>query len=163
MISKLIPVVFLALGLAAGVGAGLYLVPEPEKSDDAGAETSDEAPKDLKKTSKEQEKTAEFIKLHSQFVVPVIRRNEISALVVMSLSLETQPGLSEVFYAREPKLRDVFLQTLFDHSNMGGFDGAFTSATALDPLRVALLEVARQELGSGVLNVLITDLARQDT
>lgn len=86
----------------------------------------------------------------------------ISGLVVMSLSLEVGPGGQDLVFAREPKLRDVFLQVLFDHANAGGFDGAFTDANRLDPLRAALREVAVNVLGGVVSDVLIVDIARQD-
>ena len=49
----------------------------------------------------------------------------------------------------EPKLRDVFLQVLFDHANMGGFRGAFTRSDVLEPLRTALREAAQKHLGKG--------------
>ncbi|WP_146347517.1 flagellar basal body-associated FliL family protein [Falsiphaeobacter marinintestinus] len=163
MLSKLLPLLFLTLGIGAGVGAGIFLSPPPEENADSDHEPDQHQQKTHSKDGHDDKGGTEFIKLHSQFVVPIIRHDEVSALVVMSLSLEAQPGLSEVFYAREPKLRDVFLQTLFDHANMGGFDGAFTSASALDPLRGALRDVARKELGDDVINVLITDLARQNT
>lgn len=162
MLSKLLPIVFLVLGLGGGVAAGLYVKPEPaeEHSENSDLEKND---KKTKKDSHGSDGSTEFIKMHSQFVVPIIQKDEISGLVVLSLSIETEPGLSEAFYAREPKLRDIFLQVLFDHANIGGFDGAFTSASALDPLRTALLEVAQKEMGDDVIGVLITDLARQDT
>lgn len=168
MLAKLFPVLFLVAGISAGIGAGLLLSPTEHSAGDTHAKPDDHGAK-LSHAEGHGgdghggDGGTEFIKLHSQFVVPIIRHEEVSALVVMSLSLETQPGLSEAFYAREPKLRDGFLQALFDHANMGGFDGAFTSATALDPLRRALRDVARSELGDGVTNVLITDIARQDT
>lgn len=163
MLTKILPILFLTLGLGAGVGAGVFFRPSGGEN-----ETEHDDPNDYQTETSERNETSpgeatEFIKLHSQFVVPVIRQNEISALVVMSLTLEAKSGLSDAYYAREPKLRDVFLQTLFDHANMGGFDGAFTSPSALDPLRNALGEVARKELGNDVVNVLITDLARQDS
>ncbi len=104
----------------------------------------------------------EFVKLNNQFVVPVVADGQVQALVVVTLSLETAQGLRDAIYAREPKLRDAFLQVLFDHSNMGGFQGAFTRSNNLDVLRDALRQVARNEFGNDVHNVLIVDIARQD-
>jgi len=64
---------------------------------------------------------------------------------------------------REPKLRDSFLRVLFDHANMGGFEGNFTNAQVLGRLRAALREVAQQDLGVDVAqDVLIVEIARQD-
>lgn len=106
--------------------------------------------------------TPDFVKLNNQFVVPVVADGEVEALVVVTLSLETEQGLRDAIFAREPKLRDAFLQVLFDHSNMGGFQGAFTRSNNLDVLRKALRQVARNEFGNGIHNVLIVDIARQD-
>lgn len=103
-----------------------------------------------------------YVKISNQFVVPVVQNERVSAMVVLSLSLEVAPGSGEVVYALEPKLRDGFLQVLFDHANMGGFGGAFTDASMLAVLRRSLLQVARRDLGDIVNNVLIVNIARQD-
>lgn len=100
--------------------------------------------------------------MNNQFVVPVVKGEDIAALVVMSISLEVPTGGSEQVYQREPKLRDALLQVMFDHANSGGFDGAFTSGSKMQVLRTALIEAARAELGQYVIDILITDLARQD-
>lgn len=103
---------------------------------------------------------ADFIRLNNQFIVPILSEGRVSALVVLSLSLEITPGQAEQVYLREPKLRDAFLQVLFDHANTGGFSGAFTDAANLVQLRRALLDEARLVLGEVVSNVLITEIAR---
>ena len=110
----------------------------------------------------EETATTDFVKMNNQFVVPLVDHEAIAALVVMSISLEVPVGGSEAVYQREPKLRDAFLQVLFNHANSGGFDGAFTAGPNMQTLRTALGEVARAELGANVLDVLITDIARQD-
>lgn len=169
---KLIPLIGLVLGLGAGIGAALFLGPAPDPA--AASEThagDDGKTKEGKKPAKKaghdgEEKdaeAAEFVKLNNQFVVPVVSRERVESLVVLSLSLETAGGVREKIYAHEPKLRDAFLQVLFDHANMGGFSGAFTRPETLDPLRTALREVAQAELGEAVVNVLIVDIARQDS
>ena len=71
-------------------------------------------------------------------------------------------GQKEAVYAKEPKIRDSFLQVLFDHANIGGFDGAFTNANNLDVLRGALREIAQKDVGEQVIDVLIAEIARQD-
>jgi hypothetical protein len=104
----------------------------------------------------------EFVKLNNQFVVPVVTRDRVSAMVVMSLSIEIAQGNSEIVYTREPKLRDGFLQVLFDHANLGGFEGEFTNANNMDVLRMSLRDVATLVLGDAARGVLITEIARQD-
>ncbi|MCA0270492.1 MAG: flagellar basal body-associated FliL family protein [Proteobacteria bacterium] len=105
----------------------------------------------------------EFVKLNNQFVVPVIRGNDVSALVILSITLEVETGASEAVFAAEPKLRDSFLQVLFDHANAKGFDGAFTQSSRMAQLRKALIETARTILGNLLDDVLIVDIVRQDS
>lgn len=166
MIKKLLPIVFLAAGLAAGIGAGLVLAPSKTEMDKPETKADTKAPKDAKADkAKKGEKTDayEYLKLTKQFVVPVVADDEITALVTMTLSLEARPGITETFYEMEPKLRDGFLQVLFDHANTGGFDGAFTTSDNLAVLRRSLLEVAQKDFGQDVSRVLIMSVSRQDT
>ncbi len=165
MLSKLIPLVFLILGTGAGVGAGVFLS-APQDAGAHGETHTQEAAKEHagKKDHADGEEaaTTDFVKLNNQFVVPVVQNQRVASLVVASLSIEIQGGAGDNVFAREPKLRDSFLRVLFDHANMGGFDGAFTQAGNLDVLRRSLREAARKELGDDVVDVLITDIARQD-
>lgn len=156
MLKKILPILFLLIGVGAGIGAGIFLgAGTPEHTDELAEHMepeSHEAPSG----------GSEYVKLNNQFVVPVVNGEQVSALVVMTLSLETTPGMTEAIYAREPKLRDAFLQVMFDHANMGGFDGSFTSSNTLDILRKALRDVAQMEFGEDISNVLIVGIARQD-
>lgn len=154
---KLLPILFLILGGAAGAGAGMFFMPAPteEKAEESEGKKQDKA-------ADHDPKTSEYVKLENQFVVPVIEDGDVVSLVVLALSLETVPGMKEEIYKREPKLRDLFLQTLFDHSNLGGFSGSFTSAGNMRTLRMLLLEIAQEHVGDGVIEVLIQDIARQD-
>lgn len=160
MIAKLIPVVMMLVGLGIGVGAGFFLKPAPEIETDAAAteEGGEEAAPDA-----EAETPPEFVKLSSQFVVPVMQEGRVTALVMLTLSLEVTTGSTPAVFQVEPKLRDVFLQVLFDHANAGGFRGSFTDAANLQTLRRALFEVGEGVLGDMLKDVLITDIARQDS
>ncbi len=104
----------------------------------------------------------DYVKLSNQFVVPVVEDGRVSAMVILSLSLEVAPGTTEAVYAREPRLRDTFLQVLFDHANAGGFRGAFTDGANLILLRRALREAGTAVLGEDLREVLISDIVRQD-
>ncbi|WP_420011383.1 flagellar basal body-associated FliL family protein [Tateyamaria sp.] len=157
---KLLPLILLLVGSGAGVGAGIFLRPAPDPADTAMAKEK----VSVEKTAAEQSGSTEheYVKMNNQFVVPVVDGAQVSALVVMSLSLEVPAGQKDAIYAREPKLRDSFLQVLFDHANIGGFDGAFTDANNLDVLRGALREVAQKDMGDQITDVLIVEIARQD-
>ncbi len=167
---KLLPILLIVLGLGGGAGAGLMLRPAPPEVvidpcgdmpavDHADAEQPAPAPQE----PEEEDASREYVKMQNQFIVPVVTSDRVAALVVLALSLEVDPGQTEFVFSREPKLRDVFLQTLFDHANMGGFDGNFTNSNNLDTLRSSLFNVARRIVGPVVTDVLITDIARQDS
>jgi flagellar FliL protein len=163
MLSKLLPIILLIIGTGGGIGAGIMLAPAPETLLDAAAGEAHQAtPAADEGHSSDEMPDYVYVKLNNQFVVPVVEHDELSALVVMSLSLEVTDETSDRIYALEPKLRDVFLQVLFDHANMGGFRGAFTRSDVMMPLRTALREAAQRELGSGIVDVLIMDISRQD-
>lgn len=176
------PLILALIGVGGGIGAGLALRPEPEPVTEInpcgdphaptdahsgdGAMHASAAPGagDVNHDDAEGQETAshEYIKLNNQFIIPVVSHDMVDSLVVISLSIEALTGQTETIYAREPKLRDAFLQVLFDHANIGGFDGAFTDANNLDVLRMALTETAQNITGDIVNSVLITDIARQD-
>ena len=168
---KLIPILLAVIGLGGGGGVGLFLRPPADaNAAEQGGDTSAAAGADghaADPAGAEGEQDAatqpEYVKLNNQFVVPVVEDGTVAAMVILSLSLEVTPGSVETVYGREPKLRDVFLQVLFDHANTGGFRGTFTDGANLILLRKALLEIARKTMGDIVTDVLIVDIARQDT
>ncbi len=167
MMRKILPALLALAGLGGGIGAGLMLRPPAEETqavaggeelpaeDHTAAEDGHEAVLD--------ENAPDYVKLNNQFVVPVVEKGRVAAMVVLSLTLEVTGGNTEAVYAREPKLRDVFLQVLFDHANVGGFAGSFTDGANLVVLRNSLKEAAALVLGTVVHDVLITDIARQDS
>ncbi len=155
---KLLPLVMVLVGLAIGAGAGFALRPVPEAQADAEA-----APPVRAEPRREPGSAGEFVRLSNQFVVPVVDATRIRALVIVSLSVEVAPGESGTAFSLEPRLRDAFLQVMFDHANAGGFDGTFTSASTMSTLREALREAAQGVLGPVARDVLIIDMVRQDS
>ncbi|MEP1962581.1 flagellar basal body-associated FliL family protein [Tateyamaria sp.] len=154
--TKLFPLILLLIGVGAGVFLRPEVVPVVEDMDSkmeeaGGVEEIDEG-----------DPTSEYVKMSNQFVVPIVDGDSVKGLVVMSLTLEVIAGQKDAVYTREPKLRDSFLQVMFDHANIGGFDGAFTNASNLAVLRGALLEVSQKVMGKQVTDVLIVEIARQD-
>jgi len=71
-------------------------------------------------------------------------------------------GGREAVFSHEPRLRDAFLQVMFDHANIGGFNGAFTSTANMRLLREALQEAADRIMNGHISDVLIVDIVRQD-
>lgn len=163
---KFLPILLAVAGTGAGIGAGIFLMPAPEEKaaeaiDCVVPEKEPKAETVAEKSEGPQE-GREYIKLSNQFVIPVMSSERVQALVVASFSIEVPSGGAEGVYAREPKLRDAFLQVLFDHANIGGFEGRFTDTGRMLILREALRDAARNVLGNDVFDVLITEIARQD-
>lgn len=158
-----VPLVLSLLGAAGGLGAGYFLRPHPAPDTTQAAHCVPCADGATLEDGKAlPPATADYVKLNNQFVVPVVTANSVGALVVLSLSIETNNASRDTVYAREPKLRDAFLRVLFDHASIGGFDADFTKATKLDILRQSLTTAAQTVLGPEATGVLITDIARQE-
>jgi len=190
MVRILIPVLLLLIGVGGGVGAGIFLgsgseteldsdAAEIEGSEDAADSDADDGGAQDSYSEEEggsyetgyadegpvtpgSEANLEYVRLNNQFVVPVVRDAAVRSLVVMSLAVEIEAGQAEFVFNREPRLRDAFLRVMFSHANVGGFDGAFTTPTALNPLRSGLRDAAYDVLGPIVNDVLIVDIVRQD-
>lgn len=163
----LLPLFLLALGVGGGVGAGLVLSTEPEliAEDPCGDSRSTLA--DLAATASQPSEpapldTREYARMNNQFVVPVVFNERVASLIVMSLSIEVEVGGREAVFAHEPRLRDAFLQVMFDHANMGGFSGAFTASANMRLLREALKNAADSVMNGHITDVLIVDIVRQD-
>lgn len=152
---KLLALVLVLFGISTGVAAGLYfqpIAPSPLDSPE-DAEINDRY---------DTAKDADFLRLNNQFLVPLIDDKTVKSMVALSIELEIEPGSKDGLYVKEPKLRDSFLQIMFDHANAGGFTGRFTDSTNMDVLRRSLLDSAKLITQNQVISVLITDIARQD-
>lgn len=172
----ILPILLLLVGLGGGIAAGVFLGPDrdpvtgdaaPEPAtEEAPAEDEDGATDDRYTTSVVRvtpaSNSTEYVRLNNQFVVPIVRHGTVRSLVVMALTIEVESGDNERVFEHEPRLRDSFLQVMFAHANAGGFDGSFTQAAAMAPLREGLMEAAVGVLGEGVIDVLIVDITRQD-
>ena len=159
---KLLPLILIVLGIGGGAGAGFLLKPAPHPALENPCGEDPQAASSHPEAQEIPPEDREYVKLNNQFVVPVVGAGRVEALVVLSLSLEVALGSRETAFTREPKLRDVFLQELFDYANQGGFKGVFTQSNTLDVLRTMLLEAGQQVMGETLLDVLITEIARQD-
>ena len=104
-----------------------------------------------------------YVTMDKPFVVPVFKGEKVVAMVVVSLSVETDSETAATVEGLKPRLRDSFLKAMFRHANSGGFDGSFTAGTKMDDLKSALLEAAKGILPDAPPEeVLITEIARQD-
>lgn len=161
----LFPLLMMLAGTGAGVAAGVFFRPEA---------TIPQATEPLVEEKKEVEPAAviqgpqsisgkEYLKLSNQFVVPIVEKDRISALVVMTLSVEVPEGKGQDVMAIEPKVRDVLLRVLFDHAAIGGFRGDFANNENLDVVRGNMRDAARESIGADLISdILIFEIARQD-
>lgn len=179
MMRILLPILLLAAGVGAGAGAGLILAPtSPADAADYGEAASaltvatdhgaeapvvDDVPAAGHDEAGGSVSDFDYVRFNNQFVIPVVEGAEVVSLVLLSLSVEVPAGQEDAVLLIEPKLRDVFLQVLFDHANTGGFEGMFTATSAMRALRASLLAAAHDEIGALVSDVLIVELVRQDT
>ncbi len=169
---KLLPIILIISGVGVGAGAGFALRPaeDARKADTAASlDPGQDDPKEKpdNSTAKKPNEVARdeepaFVKLTNQFIVPVVTDVEVTALVVLSLTLETDAANTDTLYALEPKIRDASLRVLFNHAYAGGFDGQFTTPDKMDALRKSLTKAANNISGGVVRDVLITDIIRQD-
>lgn len=151
----ILPALGLTAGLGAGVAGAVFLKESPVTDEATGEATQAEEPvADLGPT--------DFAELNNQFVVPVVKDGSVRALVVLSITLEVAQGGSQAVFSIEPRLRDAFLQVLFEHSNMGGFDDNFIQNERMSLLRQGLREAASKLLGTEARDVLIVDIVRQE-
>ena len=189
---KLAPLLLALLGLGAGLGAGLMLKPAPEAAQPPSAcvaepaeagrghgearraraarppATSPAEADPFEPVAHAEKKTAAelaYVPMDKPFVVPVFAGEKVVAMVVVSLSVETETEAAPTVEAVKPRLRDSFLKVMFRHANSGGFDGSFTSRP--QDGRPEVGAAGRRARGDGaetpVEEVLITEIARQDS
>lgn len=164
---KILPILLILIGVGVGGAAGFVLRPKPPEAEaethqEEGGHVSEDVSTEPESEANDVVLDRSYVKMNNQFVIPVIKKDKVVALVVMSISLETKSSETADVYDREPKLRDAFLQVMFDHSYMGGFDGVYTAPDAMNSLRRSLLLSAQNIMGSDISDALITEIIRQD-
>jgi hypothetical protein len=140
-------VIGVAVSLAVGGGAGSYWYMAPAGSAPAGLlQNEDHA----------------FIDMERKFVVPLVRGNRVRSLVVIDLRLEVRSSAETRAQELKPKVRDLFLDTLYAMAVAGAFDGDLYSNNVQGEMRARLLEAAQRVLQDDATAILIGELLRQD-
>lgn len=161
MLKKVLPLLSLVAGLAGGGAAAIVLA--PGSSTDHGDEGHAEASEAASEHGAEPDPASlEIVKLPNQFVIPVILNNRVRSMVILTVAVEVDVAQADFVRTREPRLRDTFLDELFNLAAIGGFKDDVISRETLDIVRTALTERARESLGLEAVTVLVTDMARQD-
>ena len=157
MMKIILPVLIVALCAGVGFGAGKFLKP----AEDVEAE-QDQEEETVEMEEEEPIGPVEFLDMPNQFVIPIIKDGDVTSIAVLSLGLEVAEGTIASVNSLRPKLRDTFLQILFNFGNNGGFDGNFTEFYHVEALKQELLRNAHVISGPNVVDVLILDYLRQD-
>jgi hypothetical protein len=144
-----------AAGADHGATAAAGLPCPPSKADPFKAVAKAEAHKAAEELA--------YVTMDKPFVVPVFQGEKVVAMVVVSVSVETDTHSAPLVEGVKPRLRDSFLAAMFRHANSGGFNGSFTSGRKMEDLKAALLQAAKGVLlETPVDEVLITEIARQE-
>lgn len=184
MIDKLIPMVIVVVGAAGGTFGGQMLKsPAPSqaavehedkgdhKSDDGHGEKSshDKADKADKGHGGDKGKKAgygggdaAYHNFSREFVVPVMEGDRVKSLVILNISLEADESLSAKLFSQEPKLRDNVMTTLIQLSSGTDVFENLTDAESYETIRTMVLKNLDSVVSTGIHNVLILDVGKQD-
>lgn len=153
-----------------------------EKSEGGHAEKKDDHAKPEKKADKKEAKAdghgksggdghgAEggasggviYFKFSREFVVPVVSQGRVTSLVIINLNLEADADMSQKLFEMEPKLRDNIMTTLITISNDGKTFESMTDVENYESIRSMVMMNLKSVMSTGIHNVLIVDLAKQD-
>lgn len=161
MIRKLILVLLPLLALLGGAFAGERLRAPPPGPPGAPQEAAEGPAEGTTPAPTSPTAEVDWFTFPSQFFVPLVRQGDMSAIMILTLVLETDKGQIEALGRQEHRLRDALLRALMIHANTGGFDGNYTVDRNLQTLRDSLLSAARSATDVPVRAVLIQDPAQQ--
>ena len=152
---KLLPILIIVVGIAAGAGAGMFMKPAPvsDPEDDHAADGP---------TEQDEKAERSFVKIGKQTIVPVVNDGETRALMLFELAVDVPATRVDQVHEMEPRLRDAFLRELFQMSYTGAFLTNFTEERVIEELRRNLTNAARTYLGHNQAEVLILDVMRQE-
>lgn len=152
----ILPLLSLVIGLGAGGGAAIFLGKNGTSDHVAADPAAGPEPAQVDPAS------LDIVKLPNQFVVPVIVNNRVRSMVILAVALEVDAAQADFVRTKEPKLRDTFLDELFNLAAIGGFKDDIITRKTLEIVRAALTVRAQDSLGLKDVKVLVTDMARQD-
>ena len=122
-----------------------------KKADDHGGGHGSEASADI-----------QYFTFSREFVVPIMANQRVDSLVILNINLEAQSSVMEKLFSVKPKLRDNIMTTLVSLSNDGQTLVEPTSVDSYETIRSVILMNLNSVVATGIENVLIMDLAKQD-
>lgn len=173
----LIPLVALIVGLVAGIGGGSALSSkdgsggEEAATDDHGSEGHVDTPPEPAADAHSDAGHGDaghgaspdsFYTLPGQFIIPIVGGENVQAVVLLSIGLETTPeGRGDVM-RMEPRLRSAILAALFDLSSIGGMSGDFTAPDWRNRVSQAVKHAATAVAGNKVTAVDLLEINKQN-
>lgn len=175
IVTSLVAIIFVAAGSFAAIvmkgssnANAATSVESAEAGDDYAKEEFGEKKekKDAKKgdsyDSAKSSGSSAYYKFSREFVVPIMRGGQVKSLVILHISLETDSATSEKLFSEEPKLRDNIMTTLIGLSNDGRTLERPTDINNYETIRSMILMNLKDSIDSGIKNVLIVDMAKQN-
>lgn len=175
IVTSLVAIIFVAAGSFAAVvlktpseasAASVAEVEDEYKDDDHGDDHGKTDKKKAKKddgyAKKASSGSSAYYKFSREFVVPIMRGGQVTSLVILHISLETDSSTSERLFSEEPKLRDNIMTTLIALSNDGRTLEQPTDINNYETIRSMILMNLKDSIDDGIQNVLIVDMAKQN-
>ncbi len=178
ILTSVVAIIFIALGSFAGVmlktpssaAAGVEKVEAKDDHGDDKEKKRKDDHGDKKKDAKKGDKYAksggsgstEYYKFSREFVVPVMRNDQVKSLVIIHINLEADSSTVDDLFSEEPKLRDNIMTTLIGLSNDGRTLEEPTQIDNYEMIRSMVLMNLKESVTDGIKNVLIVDMAKQD-
>ena len=103
-----------------------------------------------------------YYKFSREFVVPIIEDDRVKSLVILNLNLQIDTASSQNLFSQEPALRDNIMTTLITLSADDEIFNSLNSIEHYETIRSMILNNLQNSFSTGIENVLILDMARQD-
>lgn len=137
-----------------GESSGSHIKPDRPKKSDAHGKKNDHGSLLASKTS--------YYKFSREFIVPIMRENRVDSLIILNINLEVDSAVFDDLFSMDPKLRDNIMTTLIKLSNDGTTFESFAEVQSYETIRSMIALNLKNVVASGINNVLILDMAKQD-
>ncbi|MEZ5946736.1 MAG: flagellar basal body-associated FliL family protein [Hyphomonas sp.] len=103
-----------------------------------------------------------YFKFSREFVVPLMGENRVESLIILNINLEADDAISGQLFSMEPKIRDNIMTTLIELSSDGETMRTLGNVESYETMRTMILMNLKKVIPSGIENVLIVDMGKQD-
>ncbi|MCA8901816.1 MAG: hypothetical protein KDA53_11250 [Hyphomonas sp.] len=103
-----------------------------------------------------------YFKFSREFVVPIMGEERVESLVILNINLEADSSISGKLFSMEPKVRDNIMTTLIELASDGETMRTLGDVDSYETMRTMVLMNLKKVFPSGIENVLIVDMGKQD-